>query len=123
VSEPEGAAVTAHGSPSRAITRRWCPGPGSPGARSRQIEFIGDSFTLGINDFFTANYVPAHVHRHRAADVKERHAQGDGQVRYWYYETSGLDFLGCDWHPSQRDHQVLASRLTDFINGLNLKSR
>ena len=32
----------------------------------------------------------------------------------------GMDLLGCDWHPSQHDHQILAAALTKHLAGLPL---
>jgi lysophospholipase L1-like esterase len=52
--------------------------------------------------------------------VQDRNGQGDDRIRYWYYDSSGLDYLGCHWHPSWRDHQLIADRLTDFIATLPL---
>ncbi|GGL16623.1 lipase [Sphaerisporangium melleum] len=53
--------------------------------------------------------------------VQERNARGDDRIRYWYYDESGLDYLGCHWHPSSHDHQVIAQRLTDYIATLPLR--
>ncbi|MBT2224737.1 SGNH/GDSL hydrolase family protein [Nonomuraea sp. NEAU-A123] len=53
--------------------------------------------------------------------VQERNSGGDDRVRYWYYDNSGLDYLGCDWHPSVHDHQIIAGRLSDFIATLPLR--
>ncbi|MFD7487119.1 RICIN domain-containing protein [Streptomyces mirabilis] len=50
--------------------------------------------------------------------VKARNDAGDGRVRYWFLDDSGLDFLGCDWHYSAHDDRVIADRLTSFIAGL-----
>lgn len=50
--------------------------------------------------------------------VKARNAAGDGAVRYWYLDDSGLDFLGCDWHYSAHDDRLIADRLTPFLAGL-----
>ncbi|MGM1063458.1 cellulose binding domain-containing protein [Saccharothrix sp. Mg75] len=52
--------------------------------------------------------------------VAERNSRGDDRVRYWYQDNSGLDNLGCHWHPSARDHQLIAERLGTFIAGLPL---
>lgn len=51
--------------------------------------------------------------------VSERNASGDNRVRYWYYD--GLDNLGCHYHPSLRDHQVIADSLTAFLGTLPLR--
>jgi lysophospholipase L1-like esterase len=50
--------------------------------------------------------------------VQERASAGDSRVRYWFLDGTGLDFLGCDWHYSTRDHQLIADRLSTFIETL-----
>jgi lysophospholipase L1-like esterase len=52
--------------------------------------------------------------------VQERVNAGDSRVRYWFLDGAGLDFLGCDWHYSSRDHQLVADRLSTFIGTLSL---
>jgi len=54
--------------------------------------------------------------------VQTRTGQGDSRVRALYYDDNalGLDHLGCDWHPSQHDHQILATTLSGLITGLPL---
>ncbi|AGL19106.1 hypothetical protein L083_5596 [Actinoplanes sp. N902-109] len=54
--------------------------------------------------------------------VRSRHEAGDARVSALYYDNTalGLDLLGCDWHPSQRDHQILAAALTQHLAGLSL---
>lgn len=52
--------------------------------------------------------------------VDERNADGDDRVRSWYYGNEGLDYGGCHWHPSVRDHEVIAARLTAFLRDLGL---
>ncbi|MEU4745422.1 cellulose binding domain-containing protein [Actinosynnema sp. NPDC023658] len=52
--------------------------------------------------------------------VSERNSRGDDRVRYWYQDNSGLDLLGCHWHPSLHDHQLIAQRLGSFISTLPL---
>jgi len=47
--------------------------------------------------------------------VEER---GDSRIRHWYYD--GLDYLGCHWHPSLRDHQLIADQLGTFLARLPL---
>ncbi|MDX8035709.1 SGNH/GDSL hydrolase family protein [Lentzea sp. BCCO 10_0856] len=49
--------------------------------------------------------------------VQER---ADSRVRYWNYADPALDRLGCDWHFSQRDHQLISGLLKDYIAGLGL---
>lgn len=55
--------------------------------------------------------------------TQTRTGAGDSRVRSLYYDDNalGLDKLGCDWHPSIRDHKILASALTDFISTLPLR--
>ena len=53
--------------------------------------------------------------------VQERNGRGDDRVRYWYYDNAGLDHLGCHWHPSLHDHQIIADRLDDFLATLPLR--
>jgi lysophospholipase L1-like esterase len=53
--------------------------------------------------------------------VAARNAAGDRNLRYWYYPETDLDFLGCDWHPSARDHEIIAQRLQDYLASLSLK--
>ncbi|WP_432907386.1 SGNH/GDSL hydrolase family protein [Micromonospora matsumotoense] len=43
--------------------------------------------------------------------VRERH----DRVRYWYQDSTGLDHGGCRWHPSRRDHELIADRLGAFL--------
>ncbi|MFN8075809.1 MAG: GDSL-type esterase/lipase family protein [Kineosporiaceae bacterium] len=52
--------------------------------------------------------------------VTELNAAGDPNVKYWYYSDEGMDKLGCDWHPSAKDHQLIAQRLQDFLATLKL---
>jgi len=52
--------------------------------------------------------------------VQQRTDAGDTGVRYWFLDPSGLDFLGCQWHYSTRDHQIIADRLSTFVAGLPL---
>lgn len=49
--------------------------------------------------------------------VKTRNDSGDVRVSSLYYDNNalGLDLLGCDWHPSQHDHQILAAALTRHL--------
>ncbi|MCA2218306.1 SGNH/GDSL hydrolase family protein [Jidongwangia harbinensis] len=52
--------------------------------------------------------------------VRERNAAGDDRVRYWYYDSAGLDYAGCHWHPSRQDHEIIAGRLGDLVATLPL---
>lgn len=54
--------------------------------------------------------------------VQQRNSQGDTRVKALHYDNQalGLDLLGCDWHPSQRDHEILADALTSFLRTLPL---
>ncbi|MFC7529293.1 cellulose binding domain-containing protein [Actinoplanes sp. GCM10030250] len=49
--------------------------------------------------------------------VKNRNDAGDARVSALYYDNTalGLDLLGCDWHPSQRDHRILADAVTKHV--------
>ena len=53
--------------------------------------------------------------------VADRKAAGDSRVALWDYSDAGLDFLGCDWHPSAHDHEIIAQRLQDYLAGLKLR--
>jgi hypothetical protein len=50
--------------------------------------------------------------------VQERNDSGDKRVGYWYYD--GLDYLGCHFHPSLHDHQLIADQLATFLGTLPL---
>jgi lysophospholipase L1-like esterase len=52
--------------------------------------------------------------------VRERTDAGDSRVRSWFLDGTGLDLLGCHWHYSTRDDQLIADRLTTFIGTLPL---
>nr|WP_117209832.1 RICIN domain-containing protein [Allorhizocola rhizosphaerae] len=52
--------------------------------------------------------------------VQERTSAGDSRVRYWFLDGNGLDLLGCHWHYSSRDHQLISDRLSTFIGTLSL---
>ncbi|GIM90409.1 cellulose binding domain-containing protein [Paractinoplanes toevensis] len=54
--------------------------------------------------------------------VAARTSAGDTRVSALYYDNNalGLDLLGCDWHPSQHDHRILADTLTQHLAGLPL---
>lgn len=54
--------------------------------------------------------------------VKTRNAAGDARVSALYYDNTalGLDLLGCDWHPSQHDHQILAATIAKHLATLPL---
>ncbi|PZF90989.1 acetylxylan esterase [Micromonospora endophytica] len=52
--------------------------------------------------------------------VRERHRRGDQRVQHFSYGEN-LDLLGCHWHPSQRDHQLIADQLHSFIGTLALR--
>ena len=70
---------------------------------------IGISFKLSSSD------------RERLdAIVADRNAQGDTRVVSWYYDDPNLDRLGCDWHPSAHDDQIISGLLNQFIAGLPL---
>ena len=52
--------------------------------------------------------------------VHERNSRGDSRIRYWHYGEAGLDYGGCHWHPSARDHEVIADELDDYVATLPL---
>lgn len=54
--------------------------------------------------------------------VKTRNDAGDARVSALYYDNTalGLDLLGCDWHPSQHDHQILANAIAQHLATLPL---
>lgn len=52
--------------------------------------------------------------------VQERNADGDDKIALWEY-GDGLDATGCHWHPSVRDHQLLADQLGEMIAALPLR--
>jgi lysophospholipase L1-like esterase len=53
--------------------------------------------------------------------VQESNDRGDSRVRYWYYDSAGLDYGGCHWHPSRHDHQIIADRLDAYLATLPLR--
>ena len=46
----------------------------------------------------------------------EMKANGDSRVYYFYYD--GMTGMGCQWHPSASDHQMISQKLRTFIDGL-----
>ncbi|MFF5523214.1 hypothetical protein [Streptomyces coeruleorubidus] len=50
--------------------------------------------------------------------VETRNDAGDSGIRYWFLDSSDLDFLGCHWHYSAHDDRVISERLTSFVAGL-----
>jgi hypothetical protein len=54
--------------------------------------------------------------------VATRNNAGDSRVKALYYDNNGLgmDLMGCDWHPSLHDDQILATKLTSFITSLSV---
>jgi hypothetical protein len=52
--------------------------------------------------------------------VEDRNGQGDDRVGYLSYADAGLDLLGCDYHPSVADHEILSGLLNDYIATLPL---
>ena len=54
--------------------------------------------------------------------VKTRNDAGDSRVSALYYDNTalGLDLLGCDWHPSRHDHQILAAAIAGHLATLPL---
>ncbi|MBE1875837.1 RICIN domain-containing protein [Myceligenerans sp. TRM 65318] len=52
--------------------------------------------------------------------VRERADAGDSRVRYWFLDSTGLDLLGCHWHYSTADHELIADRFRTYVDGLAL---
>ncbi|MFF4028886.1 SGNH/GDSL hydrolase family protein [Streptomyces sviceus] len=52
--------------------------------------------------------------------ARARNARGDERVGHWYYADPALDHLGCDWHPSARDHRLISGLLDDHLATLPL---
>lgn len=78
----------------------------------------GPSVTIVVSATYMSNTT---VYAEAAEQiVRERNSAGDRRVRYWYYGNEGLDYLGCHWHPSLHDHQLVADRLVDYIAALPL---
>ena len=46
--------------------------------------------------------------------------QGDKKVYHWYYDDPSLNHLGCGWHPSRHDDQVISGLINTFIGTLPL---
>ncbi|MEH0420436.1 SGNH/GDSL hydrolase family protein [Streptomyces sp. B21-083] len=53
--------------------------------------------------------------------VRSRNRRGDHRIGYWYYDSAGLDYLGCDWHPSFHDHRLIADQLDNHLAALPLR--
>jgi lysophospholipase L1-like esterase len=45
----------------------------------------------------------------------------DPRIRFWYYDSAGLDYAGCHYHPSKHDHEVIAAQLGAFVETLPLR--
>jgi lysophospholipase L1-like esterase len=52
--------------------------------------------------------------------VAARNSQGDNRVAFWYYDDPSLDRLGCDFHPSVHDDNIISGLLDNFIATLPL---
>jgi hypothetical protein len=52
--------------------------------------------------------------------VAARNSQGDSRVAFWYYDDPSLDRLGCDFHPSAHDDQIISGLLNNRIATLPL---
>ncbi|NEY35140.1 acetylxylan esterase [Streptomyces sp. PRKS01-65] len=52
--------------------------------------------------------------------VGTRNARGDDRISYWYYDDPRLNRLGCDWHPSLQDHQIISGLLDQHLAALPL---
>ncbi|WP_283948094.1 hypothetical protein [Streptomyces panaciradicis] len=38
-----------------------------------------------------------------------------------YYDGAGLDYRGCDWHPSVHDHRIISGLLGEHLAALPLR--
>ncbi|MBM2618596.1 cellulose binding domain-containing protein [Actinoplanes sp. LDG1-06] len=81
----------------------------------------------GANTFLVLTYPDLSYQTTALADairtiVQGRNDAGDARVSALFYDNTalGLDLLGCDWHPSQRDHRILADAVTRHLAGLPL---
>jgi lysophospholipase L1-like esterase len=52
--------------------------------------------------------------------VKDRNRHGDNRIVYWYYDDPNFDRLGCDFHPSVHDDQIISGLLNNVIAALPL---
>jgi lysophospholipase L1-like esterase len=52
--------------------------------------------------------------------VAARNSQGDNRIAFWYYDDPNLDRLGCDFHPSVHDDNIISGLLDNFIATLPL---
>jgi hypothetical protein len=96
--------------------------------RSAYLGFIDKLRTrYGAGTFIVLTYPDLSYQTTAFADsikqiVKTRNDAGDTRVSALYYDNTalGLDLLGCDWHPSQHDHQILATAITKHLAALPL---
>src|SRR5690349_16126548 len=96
--------------------------------RTAYLAFIDKLRTrYGANTFIVLTYPDLSYQTTAFADsirqiVKPRNDAGDSRVSSLYYDDTalGLDHLGCDWHPSRHDHQVIAGALTQHLAKLPL---
>lgn len=51
--------------------------------------------------------------------VADRNAAGDADVAHWHY-GAGLDLMGCHWHPSAADHELMAEQLQTLVDTLDI---
>lgn len=107
--------------------------PGEPWATQSELIAAYASVYHGFLDKLRARYgsrtflvvsataVSGTVFADTAEDiVRDRNARGDDRVGYWYYDDPGLDRLGCDWHPSLHDHQIISGLLDRYLAALPL---
>jgi lysophospholipase L1-like esterase len=96
--------------------------------RTAYLAFIDKLRTrYGADTFIVLTYPDLSYQTTAFADsiqqiVKTRNDAGDTKVSSLYYDNNalGMDLLGCDWHPSQHDHQILADTLTQHLATLPL---
>ena len=108
--------------------------PGEPWATTAQLVAAYKNAYQGFIDHLRAQYGPNTLIVVSATAVSnttlfaqtaqqvvtDRNARGDRNVSYWYYDSPNLDHLGCDWHPSAHDDQIISGLLDHYIATLPL---
>lgn len=108
--------------------------PGEPWATTDQLVTAYKNAYQGFIDHLRAKYGPNTLIVVSATAVSnttvfaqfaqqvvtDRNARGDKNVYYWYYDSPSLDHLGCDWHPSLHDDQIISGLLNNFTATLPL---
>ncbi|MEU6841751.1 SGNH/GDSL hydrolase family protein [Streptomyces sp. NPDC046716] len=96
----------------------WTPDSLAAAYRTAYGEFLGKLRTrYGAGTILVAVGFDRNAEYVRQV-VQARNDAGDGEVRYWFLDQSGLDFLGCDGHTSAHDDRLIADRLAPFLSSL-----